>query len=150
MSGLGYCYQNQVVLVGSKSSSGTLTRSTLTAAYDVAANTKAFTTGNMSKVNFSISYKLGTGETSNVLNMRIRTSQDNVTYYQIVNETVSAGTSTLTQREFQFTGANDTAAYNFSLPIDIQDKWMEISFNESGVATNFGSVFCEVNVSGAE
>jgi hypothetical protein len=147
--GLGYTWQNTIILVGSKNAStGALTPATLTASY--AGNSRTISTGNMSKANFSISYTLGAAETSNNINVKIESSPDNINFYQIPNESVSGATSTLTQREFTFVGASAGSPYNFSLPIDIQDKYLKISFYESNITTNFGTVYAEVMLSGQE
>lgn len=145
--GLGYTYQSEpaIVLLGSKSGV-TRTASALTDAYT--GNTKTISTGGMTKANISVNYTTGAGETSNVISLKIETSSDGTNFYQILNESVSSGTSTLTQRTFQFTGAAAATAYAFSLPIDVQDLYMKISALESGVATNAGTVYAEVILSG--
>ena len=149
MPGLGYTYQSEpIVLIGTKSGT-TRTAIALTAAYDVANKTKIFETGGMSKLNFSILYTMGATETSNSIDLRIETSSDGTNFYRIPNEAVSTGTSTLTQREFVFVGA-DAAAASLSLPLDTQDKHIRISVKESGKATNFGTVYMEVLLSGAK
>lgn len=147
--GLGYDYQNTIVLIGTKSGT-TRTAVTLTAAYDVANKTTIFPTGGISKVNFSVLYTTGSAETNNSIELRIESSPDRTNWYRIVNESVSAGTSTLTQREFTLVGASAATAYPFSLPLDVQDEFMRISAKESGVASNFGTVYIEAVVSGAK
>ena len=146
--GLGYSIQNQpLVLIGSKSGT-TRTGVALTDAYDVANKTKIIETGEMSKANFSFLYTVGASETDNSLLIRFETSSDGTNFYRIPNEAVSAGASVLTQREFSFVGAT-AAAHAFSLPLDIQDKFLRISVKESGVASNVGTIFCEVQLSGS-
>lgn len=144
---VGYTHQHTFVLIGSKSGT-TRTSVALTAAYDVANKTKIFDTGGMAKVNLSILYTTGAGETSNSVELRVETSPDRTNWYRIPNEAVSGGTSTLTVREFSFTGASAATAYSFSLPLDIQDEFMRISVKESGVVTNFGTIYVEGTVSG--
>lgn len=150
MAGLGYTYQSStpLVLIGSKSGT-TRTSVALTDAYDVANKTKIFVTGGMSKVNFSILYTMGAAETSNSLEIRIRTSADGTNFYRIPNESVSGGTSTLTLREFTWVGVN-AAASSISLPLDVQDRHMEISVKETGVASNFGTIYVEATLSGGK
>ncbi len=149
MAGLGYTYQSLFTLIGTKS--GT-TRSSiaLTAAYDVSNKTKIFETGGMSKANFSILYTTGTGETSNSIDLRIETSSDRTNWYRIPNEAVSTGTSTLTAREFIHVGGSAATAYPLSLPLDLQDEYMRISVKETGVSSNFGTVYVEVILSGGK
>ena len=146
---LGDKYQTTLVLVGTKSGT-TRTSRTLTAAYDVANKTKIFDTGGMSKINFSILYTTGASETSNSIELRIESSPDRTNFYRIPNESVSAGTSTLTQREFTFVGASAATAYDLSLPLDLQDEHMRISVKESGVVTNFGTIYIEATISGSK
>lgn len=148
--GLGYTYQNTLVLIGSKTGT-TRTAVALTTGYDVANKTKSFPTGGISKVNFSISYTTGAAETNNNLDIRVRTSpaDDRTNWYQIPNESVSGGVSTLTLREFTFVGASGATEYAFSLPIDVQDEYTEISVKESNVASAAGTVYVEATLSGS-
>lgn len=149
--GLGYTFQSStpIVCIGSKVGT-TRTSATLTTGYDVATKTKILPTGGVSKINYSILYTTGSAETNNSIEVRIRTSADGTNFYQIVNESASSGTSTLYQREFTFVGASAATAYAFSLPLDVQDRYMEISVKESGVASNAGTVYVEATLSGAK
>lgn len=146
--GLHYEEQQVAVLIGSKTSAGTRTSVALTAAYDVANKTKAIEVGGYSKVNFDILYTTGAGETANQIDVRIECSNDGVNYYRIPNETASNGASVLTEREFNFVGSAAATAYAISIGLDIFYKYMRISFKETGVVTNFGTVFCEYTISG--
>ena len=146
---LGYTYQDNLVLIGTKSGT-TRTSVALTNAYDVANKTKIFETGGISKLNFSILYTTGAGETDNSIELRIETSSDRTNFYQILNESVTAGTSTLTLREFTFVGAAAATVYSPSLPLDVQDKYMRISVKESGVVTNAGTIYIEATLSGSK
>lgn len=143
---IGYTYQSDPLSVFGSKSGTTRTAVTLTATYT--DNTKTITTGGMAKLDLSFVYTTGTAETNNVINLKVETSSDGTNFYQLVNESVSSGTSTLTQREFQLTGASAATAYSFSLPLDVQDKYMKFSVKETGVATNYGTVYAEVVVSG--
>ena len=145
--GLGYTYQDQLVLIGTKSGT-TRTSATLTAAYT--GNTKTFATGGISKINFSILYTTGSGESSNSIEVKVESSPDRINFYQIPNETVSGGTSTLTQREFTFVGDSAATAYSLSLPLDVQDKYFKVSLKESGVVTNYGTIYVEATISGGK
>ena len=142
---LGYTYQNNFVLIGSRDGS-TITTEELESTYHADA-IKSFPTRGHSRVNFNIRYTMGSGETSNTLQIRIETSPDGNVWHQLVNETVSGGTSTLTQREFTITGT-DADDHDFSLPLDVSDKFMRISFKESGVSSTKGSVYCEATLGG--
>lgn len=147
MSGLYYATQINFPVIGSKSGT-TRTAVTLTDAYDVANKTKIFPCEGMSKVNFDVLYTTGSGETSNSIELRIEGSPDGTNFYRIPNESVSGGTSTLTQREFTFVGASAATAYTISIGLDIFYKYLRISAKESGVVTNFGTVYVEATLSG--
>ena len=144
---LNYKNQSISVLVGSKSGT-TRTSVSLTSSYDVANKTKILETGSYSKVNLDILYTTGAAETGNSIEIRVRVSPDRTNFYRVVNESVSTGTSTLTEREFTFVGASAATAYAISLPLDVWTRYMDISFKESGVVTNAGTVYCESTLSG--
>lgn len=147
---LGYTYQSEAIpLIGTKSGT-TRTAILLTAAYDVSNKTQTFETKGISKLNFSILYTTGSAETANSIEIRIETSSDRTNWYRIPNEAVSTGTSTLTVREFTFVEASAATAAPISLPLDTQDKYMRISVKESGVSSNFGTVYIEVVLSGSK
>lgn len=148
--GLSYSKQNTFVIVGSKNEmTNVRTSVALTTAYDVANKTKIIPVGGFSKLNIDILYTTGSGETSNSVEMRVQASPDGVNFYRIPNEAVSAGTSTLTQREFTFVGAAAATAYTISVGLDIFYKYVELSFKESGVVTNAGTIFAEGTLSGS-
>lgn len=147
---LGYTYQSTFVILGTRSGS-TITTEELESTYAVAAAgaTYVFETGGMSKVNFNFRYTMGATETTNSIEIRIRTSPSGDVYHQIPNEAVSGATSTLTRREFTYVGVN-AATSDLSLPLDIQDEYMEFAAKETGVVTNKGGVFVEMTLSGAK
>lgn len=148
---LGYGFQTlaPITLIGTKTSANVTTGNLLTSAYGGAGNTFTFSTATMSKVNFSFAFALGAAETNNVLHVRIKTSADNTNFYQQLNNSVAAGTSTITQAEYQFTGAATASGpYLFYLPLDVAEKWMQISVFESGVSANYGNLYCEATLSG--
>lgn len=133
-------------IIGTKSGT-TRTSVTLTAAYDVANKTKIIECGGYSKLNLDILYTMGATETSNSIEVRIQGSPDGTNFYRIPNETVSGGTSTITAREFTFVGTNAAAA-TISIGLDIFYKYVEVSVKETGVVTNFGTVYAEATLSG--
>ena len=143
---LGYPYQQTFVAVGSKVGTAR-TAVSLTNAYDVANKTKIFETGGITKANLSILYTTAAGSANDSIELRVRTSVDGTNFYRIPNESVSAGTSTLTQREFTFVGVSGTTAYSLSLPLDVQDEYMELSCKNTAGTTN-GTVFVEITLSG--
>ena len=79
--------------------------------------------------------------------IKFEASSDGTNYFRIPNDSTSAGTSTLTAREFTFVGA-DAASTTISIGIDIFYKFMKVSIKETGVATNKGTIYGEVLLSG--
>lgn len=110
--------------------------------------TKSFETGGFVRGNFDFLYTMGASETSNSIEIKIEGSPDRTNWYRIANDSTSAGTSTLTAREFTFVGTDGTTA-TISIILDIAYKYMRISVKETGVVTNKGSVYCEATLSGA-
>lgn len=144
--GLSYPIVQTHVLIGSKSGT-TRTSVALTDSYDVANKTIAFPTGGFSKLNLDVLYTMGSAETSNSIELRLECSPDGTNWYRLPNDSTSAGTSTLTAREFTFVGTNAAAA-TISIGLDIFYKWMKLSVKESGVAANAGTVYVEGTLSG--
>lgn len=146
--GLLYPSVQTSVLIGVKNeTSKARTAVALTAGYDVTNKTKVLPCGSFSKLNLDVLYTMGATETTNSIEIRIRCSNDGVNFYRIPNEAVSGGTSTLTVREFTFVGA-DAAAATISIGLDIFYKFVEVSVKETGVVTNFGTVFVDATLCG--
>ena len=143
---LYYPQQQTFVVIGSKSGT-TRTSVTLTNGYDVANKTKAFETAGFSKLNLDVLYTMGATETSNSIEVRLQGSSDGTNWYRLPNESASAGTSTLTAREFTFVGTNAAAA-TISIGLDIFYKYIQVSVKETGVASNAGTVYVEATLSG--
>jgi len=141
-------YENHVTfpIIGTKDGT-TRTSIALTDAYDVANKTKEFAVGGYSKANFDILYTMGATETSNSIELRIEGSSDGTNWYRLANESVSAGTSTLTRREFTYVGV-DAAATTISIGLDIFYKYLKVSVKETGKVTNFGTVYIDCTLSG--
>lgn len=149
MSGLYYCDLRPMTIVGTKSGT-TRTSWALTTSYQTEGATKPtkqFPTGGYSKATLEVLYTMGAAETSNTIEIKVEESPDGTNFYQLVNESASSGTSSLFVREFTITGVN-ASTQAFSLPLDCSYKWMRVSFKESGVAANAGSVYCEVTLAG--
>jgi hypothetical protein len=140
-------YKNQQLgaLIGSKSGT-TRTAVALTATYD-APTTKIIETGGFAQVVVDINYTMGAAETSNSIEVRVDVSSDGVNFYRIPNESVSAGTSTLTVREFTYVGVNAAAA-PISLALDVMYRYMRFAFKETGVSSTYGTVYAEYCLSG--
>jgi len=109
--------------------------------------TKTFKTSHYSKLNLDVLYTMGATETANSIEVQFEGSPDGINFYRIPNEVASAGTSTLTAREFTFVGTNAAAA-TISIGIDIFYEYMRISAKESGVVTNKGTAFGQVTLLG--
>lgn len=143
---LSYTTQLPFPLIGSKSGT-TLTSVALTNSYDVANKTKTIEVGGFSKLNLDVLYTMGAAETSNSIEIRVEGSSDGTNFYRIPNESVSGGTSTLTAREFTFVGTNAAAA-TISIGLDIFYKKVKLSVKETGVVTNYGTIYIEGVLSG--
>lgn len=145
---MGLYYPNQVtsVLVGTKEGS-TRTGVALTSAYDVANKTKILETAGYSKLDLNILYTMGSGESSNSIEVRLEESPDGSNFYRVANESESAGATTLTAREYTFVGVNAAAA-TISIKTDLSSKFIRVSFKETGVSANAGTVYCEATRSG--
>src|SRR3990167_8017068 len=121
-----YPYQETLSLIGSKTAANVITRSTLTATY--LGNTQTISTGGMSIVGLNVDYLAAASETSNTLEVLVESSADRTTFYRFTNESVSAGTSTLTRREFTIAQATnyglllyDVQTGNFTVGLQATD-----------------------------
>ncbi len=145
-------YASQVItpIVGTKDSSLSPTGVTLESTYqteDTGKPTKSFATGGFEKITIDAIYTMGATETSNSIEVKMESSEDGTNWYRISNESTTAGTTTLTAKEITFVGANAAAA-TFSVILNIAYKFMRVSFKETGVATNKGTVYAEITLSG--
>lgn len=150
MSGLAFTNHQVVTLVGAKSGT-TRTSRALTASYQTESGTqptKSFDVGGFSRLNLDVLYTTGAAETTNSVEVKLEATTDGTNWYQLTNESASSGTSTLYAREFTFVGALAATAYAFTLGLDIFYKKMRVSCKETGVASNFGTVYVEATLSG--
>lgn len=148
--GLHYNTTLNQVLVGSKTSAGVRTGVELESTYsdtEVTEPTKVFKTAGYSKAVFNILYTMGSGESSNSIEVKIDQSPDGVNFYRIANDSTSGGTSTITAREFTFVGTNASTA-TISIFLDVAYEYTRIAFKETGVGSVKGTAFCEVTLSG--
>lgn len=152
MGGLFYPSQVQSVLIGSKTDAGTRTGVALTSSYQAegaGAPTKTWDVGGMTRVDFAVAYTMGATETANSIEIIVEWSPDLVNFYPLVTDSTSAGTSTLTEREFKYVGTTNAGLSEMTFGIDVSYKEaLRISCKESGVVTNAGNVFIEVVNSG--
>lgn len=150
--GLYYATQTLLPLVGTKDASNTRTGVALTTAYQTEGSgkpTKTFDVGGYSRAEFAVSYTMGSGETSNSIEMILEWSPDGTSFYRLATDSTSAGTSTIAEREFTFVGTTDAGVSDVTWGLDIAYKdRLRVSFKETGVASNAGKAFCEVLLSG--
>lgn len=138
--GLFYPTQVQIPLIGTRSGA-VLSPVALTSGYT--DNTKTFDVGGFSRLEVAVSYTMGATESSNSIEIKFDWSPDGTNFYQLMNDSTSGGTSTLTAREFTFVGANAAnTKTTFGIDINYKDV-MRISVKETGVSSNVGSIFIE-------
>lgn len=148
--GVGYTFQDIYDVLGSRDTSDdSLTTVTLTAAYS-ATNRKILPIGGMSKAVLDVSYTTGAAETGMGLTIKVEFSPDRTNFYRAINDTTTNSESVLTERNFTFAAADSATNYAFSLPIDIYNKYIRISVIETGVSTNYGTVYIGATLSGAK
>ena len=114
-------------------------------ATEVTEAVKAFRVDGRTRMNLDILYTMGGSETSNSIEIKVEGSPDGTNYYRLPNESVSAGTSTVTAREYTFVGVNG-AATTISISQDIFYKFIKVSAKETGVSSNKGSIYGEVTL----
>ena len=96
-----YAIQDPAVLIGSKTSLNVATGVTLTDYYNFDGTTsKVIETGEAPVIELNGIYTAGVGETANSLQVIVEASSDRVNWYRLLNESITDGTSTLTDREF--------------------------------------------------
>lgn len=145
---LKYEIIQQANVFGSKSSSFTLTPIALTANYTDNRKILDGITG-CSKLDIRYSYTTGASESSNALNILVEQSSDGTNWFAIMNETVSSGTSAVTQRTF-IDSDNTGGGTNIksSIGLDIFYDKIRISVKETGVAANAGTIYMEASILG--
>lgn len=144
-----YPSQQVITLIGTRTVN-TLTGVELESTYqttEASEAVKSFPSAGFSKASFGVFYTMGAAETSNSIEVKLEQSTDRTNWVRIVNDSTSAGVSTLTAREFTFVGTNAALA-TFDVFIDINYKFMRIACKETGVASAKGNVFVEVTLGG--
>ena len=145
---LGYNYYRNQVLIGSKNAS-TLARTAVTVTSAFADNlSRIISTGGSSKIELLLSYTAK--ENGNNIDVRVEWGFDGTNMYQLVNDSTSGATSTLTQRVFTFDAASSATAYELAIPLDASDKFVRIAIRESAVGVNYGTAFVELLVTAAK
>lgn len=139
------------VLIGSKTAAGVRTGVELESTYSTTEDTeptKTFAVAGFTKLTLDGAYTMGASETGNTIEAIVESSTDRVNWTALSNDNTSGATSTLTNREFQFTGV-DGDTDQFQIFLDIAYKYVRVSFKETGVASNKGNVFVEATLVGA-
>lgn len=146
--GLEYSIQQSRTIVGSKSNSGSITPVALTNL--PTGNSKSIMgVAGMSKIDIRFSYTTGASETNNQLKIIVEQSEDGVNWFKIPNETVSGGSSVLTSRVFSVEeNTTESTTLNGSISLDIFYNNIKVSFYETGVAANYGTIYGEITLLG--
>lgn len=133
---------NIIPFIGAtKSVNGVFALSPVTLTATAADNRASLQVTSSEQLVLYIRYITGSGETNNVLNMTVEFSPDGTLFYQEATEEASTTTVTEYQATRQFTGAVAATTYSFRVLIPIADiDRIRISFAETGVVTNFGTV----------
>jgi hypothetical protein len=122
---------------------------TLESTYGTAPSFRILTK-DITDVCLDIAYTVGGSETNNVILVKLEaanvdTEPASTDWHQVVNTSNSSGTTTVYQQEIQLTGAS-AGTYYFSLSIKPTDRWLKVSFAESGVSSNKGTVTASATV----
>ena len=110
---LMYSQQDEYAIIGSKSGTTRTSVALPTRYIYTGTASKAFETGEFTKVELGVLYTAGTGETANTLLIRVEGSPDGTNFYKFANDSTSGATSTITLREFSIaqSTADGTLAY---------------------------------------
>ena len=137
----GYTYINTLSLIGSKSGT-TRTSNVITSAFADTRSRITPITG-ASAVELSVLY---TPMRAANIEIQVETGQDATNMYQLVNDSISGGSSTLTLRTFIH--APTTSAVTFALPIDVSNKYIRVSVRENTTIGATSSAYVEISVLG--
>lgn len=146
-----YPQTNTYVLIGSKTAAGVRTGVELEDTYSTTEDTeptKTFPVAGFTKLTIDGAYTMGATETANTIEVKVESSSDRINWTQLSNDSTSGDTSTLTNREFQFLGA-DGATDQFQIFLDVAYEYIRVSCKESGRASNKGNVYVEATLVGA-
>ena len=92
-----------------------------------------------------LTYAMGAAETSNTAEVKIEGSHDGTNWYQFVNDATSSGVSTIDLREFKLNGEG-----SYHLPIiDVFTNYLRLSAKETGVSSNYGTIFGKITLLGS-
>ena len=139
-----YSIQNAIPLIGATlGTNGAFALAPVTLTATASDNRGTITVKGDSQVMLYIRYITGAAETNNTLQMTVEFSPDGTLFYQEATEEASTTTVNEYQATRNFLGASAATTYSFRVAIPVADvDRLRISFAESGVASNFGSVSC--------
>lgn len=137
----GYTFIGTLPMIGTKSGTTRTVVQTTSAFADSISRITPI--GGASAVEFSILYR---PLTNNAILVRVETGPDATNMYQLVNDSISGGTSTLSLRTFSHTPA--TSAVTFSLPIDVSTKYIRVAVRESVTDVAASSAYVEMTILG--
>ena len=86
-----------------------------------------------------VKYTMGSGETGNIVKLKIEWSTDGTNFYQQTNNEATVGL-----REYAFTAVSEAGSYDWlaiAVPIAALSN-VRVSAKESGVGSNYGT--CEI------
>ena len=129
------------------------TRYTLAATYTGSGISSAYDVKNAVKLYLDVEYTMGTGESSNSIEVKVefadplvkRSTPVTADWYQTTNEADGGGTTTLTLQEYTFAAVSAAATYDrFVIDLtktlkNIGHHWIRVSVKETGKASNFGN-----------
>lgn len=149
MSGTYYSVQPTVPFINAtKSVAGAFTFALVSLAATGTANRAEFDVDGMQQAVLLVKYHVATGETNNVLVVKVEFSPDGTNYFQEATEAVATSTITEYQATRQFTGAA-AGDYLFRIAIPLADvKKLRITFTETGAASVQGAIGALITVSG--
>jgi hypothetical protein len=111
-----------------------LPSTTLTNAYSGGV-TLRLSPGEANNVLLYLTYAMGGSETSNTVEFIIEGSQDGSTWFRRQRESATAGAVTVAFEEYTIQPGSSRI-----LLTDIADKYIRVSFKETGVAANAGTI----------
>jgi hypothetical protein len=110
-----------------------------TAATQAEASRVIVETYSSSKLNFTVAYTTGAGETSNTCSV-IVDGYDGTNWVQIGTSANSTGAVTYTASTFNVAGAAAATTYKAHFDVDINFQKIRFGASEAGVSTNKGMV----------
>ena len=96
--------------------------------------------GSENQLTLLVAYTMGATESSNSVEIKLEFSDDNSTWYQETQSSLSGGTDTLVLLEHSFAATQSAGTYDyFHFTTPINAKYVKVSVKETGKASNFGT-----------